>query len=111
MGIIKQSGGIVSRDFEFEYFGDEPIEITAVPTSCACTAAAVSKKQFTKGEKGVLKVDFDPNLHAEPEGKFFKTITMMTEPPLKKQPEVKIWAEIDLDLGPSAFKLKEKHED
>lgn len=110
-GLIKQSGGIVSYDFEFEYLGDEPIEVTATPTSCACTSAKISKTNFEKGDKGILTVDFDPNLHAEPEGRFFKTVSILTNPSLEEEPEAKIWVEIDLDLGPEFFKLKEPHDD
>ncbi|HLD71550.1 MAG TPA: hypothetical protein VI873_02975, partial [Candidatus Peribacteraceae bacterium] len=54
-------------------------------------------------------VTFNPNLHEEPEGRFYKSVTMLTEPSLFEQPEVKIWAEIDLDLGPEAFELKDEH--
>ena len=110
-GLIKQSGGIISYDFEFEYTGDEPIAVTGVPASCACTSAKISQNDFVKGDKGVLTVDFDPNLHEEPEGKFFKTVSLLTEPALEEQPEVKVWVEIDLDLGPEAYKLQEPHDD
>ena len=105
-GILKQSGGKVSHDFAFTYTGDAPIAITALPTSCACASAEVDRRELKPGESGVLTVTFNPNLHAEPEGKFYKSVTMLTEPPLSGQPEVKIWAEIDLDLGPEAFELK-----
>lgn len=110
-GVLKQSGGLVSYDFPFTYNGEEPLSVTAVPSSCACTTAEISQNEFKKGDSGVLKVTFDPNLHEEPEGKFFKTVTIMTDPKLEKQPEVKVWAEIDLDLGPEAYKLQEDHED
>lgn len=50
-------------------------------------------------------------MHEEPEGKFFKTVSVITEPPLEEMPEVKIWVEIDLDLGPEAYKLKGSHDD
>lgn len=110
-GVVKQSGGIVTREFEFEYLGQEPITVTATPTSCACTTAKISQQEFKKGDKGILTVEFDPNLHEEPEGKFFKTVNLTTEPALDVQPEIKIWAELDLDLGPDAFKLKGEHND
>jgi len=43
-------------------------------------------------------VKFNPNLHAEPEGRFFKTVSILTDRELEKIPEVKIWTEINLDL-------------
>lgn len=97
--IVKQSSGINSHEFPFTYLGEEPILVTGVPTSCACTTAEISQESFEKGDEGVLTVYFDPNLHEEPEGKFFKTVTILTDPELEKQPEVKIWAEMDMDLG------------
>lgn len=109
-GTIKQSGGKVSHDFAFTYAGEEPIIITALPTSCTCASAEVDQKELEPGSSGVLTVTFNPNLHAEPEGKFYKSVTMLTDPLLPVQPEVKIWAEIDLDLGPEAFELKDDHE-
>ena len=108
-GILKQSGGKVSHDFAFTYAGDAPIVITALPTSCACASAEVDRRELESGDSGVLTVTFNPNLHEEPEGRFYKSVTMLTKPPLPSQPEVKIWAEIDLDLGPEAFELKDEH--
>lgn len=105
-GIVKQSGGIVKHDFSFQYQGEVPLEIVGVPTSCSCTQATADKKKINPGDLGVVTVSFDPNLHEEPQGKFFKTITLRTEPPLIEPLEWKIWAEIDLDLGPEAYKLK-----
>lgn len=110
-GVIKQSGGKVSHDFSFTYSGEEPLRITGVPTSCACTSASVNSTQLKKGDTGILTVKFNPNLHEEPDGRFFKTVALLTDPPLENIPEVKIWAEIDLDLGPEAFELKEEHDD
>jgi len=105
-GLIQQSGGKVSHDFVFTYQGDTPITVTGTPTSCACTAASINKKLLSKNDSGVLTVTFNPNLHAEPEGRFFKTVTILTDPPLTEQPEVKIWIEINLDLGKDAYELK-----
>lgn len=110
-GLIKQSGGIVSHDFAFTYNGDQPITITGTPGSCLCATGKVSKTEFTKGDTGILTVEFDPNLHEEPEGRFYKTVSLITDPKLEEIPEVKIWVEIDLDLGPEAFKLKGPHKE
>lgn len=110
-GVIKQSGGIQTHNFNFTYNGEKPIEITNVVGSCACTTGSVSKKKLSKGESAILTLQFDPNLHNEPEGKFYKTVSLLTKPKQAENPEVKMWAEIDLDLGPEAYKLKEKHID
>lgn len=110
-GLLRQSSGIASHEFEFEYTGNNPIVVTGVPASCACTSASIDKKELKNGDHGMIKVEFDTNLHEEPEGKFFKTISVLTEPAQKEEVELKIWAEIDLDLGPEAYKLKEEHVD
>ncbi len=93
------------------YNGKEPLVIKGVPTSCACTSAKIDKTSLNPGDTATITVTFDPNLHEEPTGKFFKTVSLLTEPSVKDTPELKIWAEIDLDLGPKAYKLKEKHND
>ena len=79
-GIIKQSGGLVSHDFNFIYNGDNELEITGVPTRCACTSASGNKTVLKKGDKGGVSVVFNPNLKDEPKGKFFKTVSWLTEP-------------------------------
>ncbi|MCF7905659.1 DUF1573 domain-containing protein [Candidatus Gracilibacteria bacterium] len=108
-GVIAQSGGTVSHDFQFVYKGDSPLSITGVPTSCACTSATVDPSILHPGNTGVVTVTFNPNLHAEPEGKFFKTVSFLTNPALAEIPEIKIWAEVKLDLGPEAFELQSDH--
>lgn len=110
-GVLKQSGGISSYDFEFTYNGEEPITVTSTPASCACTTAEISDAELEPGETAVLTVFFNPNLHAEPEGRFFKSAMIMTDPTISPAPEVKIWAAIDLDLGPEYYELSEPHDD
>lgn len=110
-GVIKQSGGKVSHEFPFRYNGQETIKITGVPTSCACTSAKVKPTTLSTGDEGILTVKFNPNLHEEPNGKFFKTVSLITDPEMSEMPEVKIWVEIDLDLGKDAFELKSEHND
>jgi nitrite reductase (NO-forming) len=110
-GTIKQSGGIVQHDFLLTYLGETPITITSTPGSCACTTGKVDKKELTKGDTATLTVSFHPNLHAEPEGRFSKTISIMTEPALNPIPEVTVWQQIDLDLGEEAFELSQKKDE
>lgn len=109
-GTLKQSQGLVRHDFPFIYTGEEMLEITGALTSCECAQASVSPTTLKAGDRGVVTVTFDPNLHKEPEGKFFKTIMLRTKPEVKKRVEILIWAEIDLDLGPEHYKLKGHHD-
>ncbi len=108
-GVIKQSGGIVSHDFTFRYEGKDSITVANVVGSCLCTEGEISGNTFNPGDEGILTVKFNPNLHAEPKGKFFKTVAIITEPRLPELPEVKVWTEIDLDLGEEFFELKAPH--
>ncbi len=108
-GLIKQSAGPVSHNFAFTYTGKNPIKIVGLPTSCGCTSATMTPTNLKPGDSGILTVHFNPNLHAEPKGKFFKTVSIVTEPKLENTPEIKIWAEINLDLGPQAYELNNEH--
>jgi len=109
-GVVKQSGGLVTHDFPFTYNGKETRTVLGVPASCGCTSGEISTDTLTPGTTGILTVTFDPNLHAEPEGKFFKTVSIVTDPPLEKDVEVKIWVEINLDLGEEFYKEIEHEE-
>lgn len=110
-GVIAQSGGLVSVDFAYTYTGTVERRIVGVPTSCGCTTAEIDAETLRPGAEGVVTVTFDPNLHEEPPGKFFKTVSVLTEPPLEDPEELKVWVEIDLDLGPEAFKLSVHDDD
>lgn len=110
-GLIKQSGGIVQHDFHLTYRGEETITITSTPGSCACTKGEIDKKELKKGDRATLTVFFHPNLHAEPEGRFSKTVSLITEPSIVPIPEVTVWQEIDLDLGEGSFELSHMESD
>ena len=109
-GVVKQSGGVVRYEMPFIYGGDTPVRVTGTPSSCACVSASISKKTLNPGENGILTVEFDPNYHEEPEGKFFKDVLILTEPDQSAEVGLRIWAQVDLDLGPEAYKFKE-HDD
>ncbi len=111
LGVVSQSGGTVQYDLPFRYEGKELVTITGTPTSCACTSASISPNVLQPGDSGVLTIRFDPNYHEEPQGKFFKDVLILTDPPLKEEVSIRIWAEVDLDLGPEAFKFKEHDDD
>lgn len=107
-GVVKQSGGIVSTAFDVINNGDERVIIESLPTSCGCTLAEIDKKEISPGERAVITVSFDPNLHEEPTGKFFKTVELVSN--IKPPPELKIYAEVDLDLGPEAYKQSRRED-
>lgn len=53
-------GTPVSVDFVFTNVGDVPLQISKVESSCGCTASDYTKTPVKKGEKGYVKVTFDP---------------------------------------------------
>ncbi len=71
-GVVKQNQGIISHKFPFRYNGQIPIKVANLPTSCACATASIDKEKLKPGDEGIITVEFDPNLHEEPKGKFLK---------------------------------------
>jgi len=110
-GVVRQSGGTVQIDLPFRYEGKELVTVTGTPTSCACTSASISQNVLQPGDSGVLTIRFDPNYHEEPQGKFFKDVLILTDLPGKEEVSIRVWAEVDLDLGPESFKFKEHKDD
>lgn len=104
-GKIRQSGGVVSKTFSVINNGSEDVTIDEILTSCSCTTAEIDKKLLLPGESGILKVAFDPNYHYEDDGRFFRTATIKSNVH-GKAPEVKIFVEVDYDLGKDMLKFK-----
>lgn len=115
-GKIRQSGGAVSASFRVFNNGAEDVIIEGVATSCSCTTAEIDsegklalnesgKKTIKPGETAELKVIFDPNYHYESDGRFFRTATIKSNAQ-GEDPEVKIWVEVEYDLGKDKLKFK-----
>lgn len=106
-GKIKQSGGAVSTVFNVYNNGSEEVDVSDVLTSCSCTSAKIDKNVFKPGESGKLTVIFDPNYHFEDAGRFFRTATIKSNVH-GQEPEVKIFVEVDYDLGKDKLKFPGK---
>jgi len=117
-GKIKQSGGVVSTSFRVFNNGAEDVIIEGVATSCSCTTAEIDpegklalnesgKKTIKPSETAELKVMFDPNYHYESDGRFFRTTTIKSNAQ-GEDPEVKIWVEVEYDLGKDKLKFPPK---
>ncbi len=104
-GKILQSGGTVETSFVVVNKGAETMRVSDVLTSCSCTSATINKRSLAPNERAELKVFFDPNYHFEALTRFFRTVTVKTETP-GIEPEVKIWAEVQYDLGIDKLKFK-----
>ena len=104
LGIVKQSGGLVSRTFDVFNNGSEDVNIDEVLTSCSCTSATTSARLIAPGEHGTLTVIFDPNYHFEDDGRFFRTATI--KPNIHGEaPEGRMFVEVDYDLGKDKLKF------
>lgn len=74
-GTIREADGKVSCTFEYVNRGKQPVVIDQVNVSCGCTTPEFSRKPIKAGERGQLKVTFDPSNRA---GEFAKEITVFT---------------------------------
>lgn len=109
-GKVLQSQNPVSVYFDVLNKGSRTAIISGTPTSCGCTSAEISQKEIKPGETAKLKVVFDPNFHEEPEGKFFRSVSIKYnastgEEITAKIPEVKVWMEVVYDLGKDKLKF------
>ncbi|MEE8402466.1 MAG: DUF1573 domain-containing protein [Candidatus Hydrothermarchaeaceae archaeon] len=95
LGIVPQYGGVATHNFTIENTGKEALEIGTITTSCACTSAKIDKKTISPGDKAVLTVIFDPDVHAEPLERFSRTIFIESNDPATPELQLRIFVDID----------------
>lgn len=98
-GEIKQSGPVVSKNFEVKNDGTEDVIIEKVLASCSCTNGKIDKEVIRPGETATLTVSFDPNYHFESYDQIMRTVTIYSNTTNDPRPEVKIYVKVDYDLG------------
>lgn len=74
-GTIKEANGPVSYEFEFKNVGDEPLVILSARASCGCTKPEYPEKPIKPGEKGKIKVTYNP---AGRPGEFDRKVKIQT---------------------------------
>ncbi len=74
-GTIAEEGGPKSYIFYFTNKGDAPLILNNVQASCGCTTPEWTQKPVPPGEKGSIKVSYNPQNRPGP---FHKTITVYT---------------------------------
>lgn len=74
-GEVQENLGVVTHNFEFRNAGNEPLVISKVRTSCGCTVPEYSEEPIAPGERGHVKITFNPS--GRP-GKFSKSINVYT---------------------------------
>lgn len=94
-GQIRKADGVVKTDFIISNAGESELLIGDITTSCSCTSAQADKKKIASGGKATLTVNFDPNFHEEPEGRFSRSVFVPTNDPANKEIEFKIFVEIE----------------
>ena len=72
-GKINEDGGRVTVVFEFKNEGMAPLILSNVRASCGCTTPDWTKEPVEPGQKGSIKVTYNPN--GRP-GRFQKTVTI-----------------------------------
>ena len=60
-GTILDSDGVQSYSFEFSNKGNYPVTIQKVTSSCGCTTPDWTKEPVVPGQKGYVKVSFNPS--------------------------------------------------
>ena len=59
-GTVSASAPAVKHEYVFEVTGKQPVAILYATPSCGCTASDFPRKPVKPGEKGIIKVTFDP---------------------------------------------------
>lgn len=74
-GTVIETDGILECDFIVTNNSDQPLVVSRVSAGCGCTAPNWTKEPIKAGEKGFVKVTFDPKGRS---GNFTKSLTVYT---------------------------------
>ena len=85
-GTIKEANGPVSYEFEFKNVGDEPLVIFSARASCGCTRPEYPEDPINPGQKGKIKITYNP---AGRPGEFDRKVKIQTSD-RKQRPVLKI---------------------
>ncbi|MDD2635874.1 MAG: DUF1573 domain-containing protein [Bacteroidales bacterium] len=72
-GTFKEEAGPQTATFNFTNTGSKPLFLTNVRASCGCTATEYTKEPVKPGEKGFVKVTYNPRNRP---GRFNKSVTV-----------------------------------
>lgn len=59
-GTVTESSKPVVHEYEFTNTADEPVAVMSVSAACGCTQPEYPVKPLMPGEKGIIKVTFNP---------------------------------------------------
>lgn len=74
-GTVIETDGILECDFIVTNNSDQPLVVSRVSAGCGCTVPNWTKEPIQAGEKGFVKVTFDPKGR---NGNFTKSLTVYT---------------------------------
>lgn len=60
-GVIYEDSSPLTVDYHFVNVSDTPVAITRITTNCGCTATEIGDSLITPGEKGVIRIKFNPH--------------------------------------------------
>jgi Protein of unknown function (DUF1573) len=89
------NGTVVKHIFHLKNTGTAPLAISAVRTSCGCTAAQPTKSQLLPGEESDIAVSFDT--HAD-HGPATRIITVVSNDPAHQQLELKMRGDVKVQV-------------
>ena len=89
-GTVTQ-GEKVDHLFRVRNGGDEPLTISAIRSSCGCTAATLSSKTIAPGTSGEVKVTFDSATFA---GQVAKTVHLDTNDPRRPSTQLTLQGKV-----------------
>ena len=76
-GTADEDGGRISHVYSFRNASRDTVFIAGIRTLCRCTVGEASPRVILPGEKGSIKVTFDPYGYA---GEQYKGVTVVTDP-------------------------------
>ncbi len=82
-GELRGNGAKAFYDFVYTNTGSSPLLITGVSTSCTCSKASFSKKPTMPGEKGAIRITYDPRKQGSP-GMFYKAVQVFCNTPQRR---------------------------
>lgn len=59
-GVIYEDGSPLAVEYRFVNVSSKPVVITKVTTNCGCTVAEIGDSLLSPGEKGIIRVKFNP---------------------------------------------------
>ena len=102
-GKFKEETGPQTANFEFTNTGSSDILVTRVAASCGCTTPEWTKHPVKPGEKGFVKVTYDPRNRPN---KFKKTAAVYTNASANGRPQVTVLT-IEGDVIPRVLTIEE----